>query len=249
MRKFPILFAFIFWSLSLSNGQDITVSKDSMQVYNNSFSSYADQVMFTSHSSATIRLDSAFVFISQMDTVGYGRNGLELAWTPLLQASQQFVWTMTGMGQDSFRLVKKVFYPLSSAEPLFFSGVGTGCPRYFLQIGSCFQCDVFPKYPRYLRGTLRFFFSNGQSLDLRLWSQDLRTAVRKREVVVPTYPVGYYEAQTVNGKLTTVNFYSINGKNITTEVMKGNYFQRNGIVVVKVMENGRSYYLKKLLVR
>jgi hypothetical protein len=163
-----------------SFAQDITVSKDSMQVYNNGFSSYADEVTFTSHSSATIRLDSALVFISQLDTVGYGRTGLELAWVPLLQSSQQFVWTMAGMGQDSFRLVKKVFYPLSSAEPLFFSGVGTGCPLYLLQIGSCFQCDVFPKYPRYLRGTLRLFFSNGQALDLKLWSQDLRTAVKRK---------------------------------------------------------------------
>jgi hypothetical protein len=175
-KSFLLVFSLFFASF----GQDITLSKDSMQVYNNGFSSYADNVMFTSHSSARIRLDSAFVFISQLDTVGYGRTGLELAWTPLLQASQQFVWTMADMGQDSFRLVKKVFYPLSSAEPLFFSGVGTACPLYFLQIGSCFQCDVFPKYPRYLRGTLRLFFSNGQALDLRLWSQDLRTAVKPR---------------------------------------------------------------------
>jgi hypothetical protein len=48
---------------------------------------------------------------------------------------------------------------------------------------------------------------------------------------------------------TAISVYSINGKNITASAAKGNHAKRSSIVIVKVNENGRSYYLKNVLVR
>lgn len=168
---------------SLISGQDITVSKDSIQVYNSPLSSYADEVIFTSHSSAPIHLDSAFAQIAELDTVGYGRPWAQLAWSTTLPVDQQFVWGMVGIAPNNYRLVKDVFYP-GTTEPLVFSGNGATSQMFYLEIGFCFQCELYPKYPRYFRGTLRLFFSNGQVIELRIKSNDLRTSVRHRDFVV-----------------------------------------------------------------
>jgi hypothetical protein len=164
---------------SILYAQDITVSKDSIQVYNNSLSSFADQITFTSHSSTPIHLDSAFVLVEDLDTTGYGRPRLELAWRATQPMSQQFVWGMDTAGPNNYRLVKDVFYP-GTTEPLVFSGNGATSQIFFLEIGFCFQCELFPKYPRYIKGKLKLFFSNGQIMELKIKSNDLRTAVRNR---------------------------------------------------------------------
>jgi hypothetical protein len=169
-------------------GQDITVSKDSIKAYNMIISSVPDEVIFTSHTSTPIHFDSGFVQIVELDTAGYGRPGLQVAWEATSPMSQQFVWSLVGAGQDNYRMVKLAFYP-GSTEPLTFSGIGTTSRMFHLQVGYCFQCELYPKYPRYIRGTLRLFFSNGQVIELSLRSADLRTAVR-RGVSVPALDKG-----------------------------------------------------------
>jgi hypothetical protein len=173
MNKLFFLISALYLAAS---AQDLTVSKDSIQVYNNLVSSsFADQVTFTSHSSAPIRLDSVFVMIAEMDTAGYGHKEFQIAWNSALSGAQQFVWTMDSIGPNSFRLAKRVFYP-STAEPLVFSGNGQPGQISFLEIGYCFICEVFPMYPRFVKGSMRFFFSNQQVVDLKLWSHDYRLA-------------------------------------------------------------------------
>jgi hypothetical protein len=164
-------------------GQDITLSKDSITVYNHPVSIYPDQVIFTSHNSTPIHLDSAYVQVAELDTVGYGYPGMQVAWSANTPIFQQFVWGMDSITPDTYRLVKNVFYP-GTTEPLTFSGNGDTSKIFFLQIGYCFQCQLPPKFPRYIRGTLRLFFSNGQVIELRIRSIDLRTGVRHREFVL-----------------------------------------------------------------
>jgi hypothetical protein len=163
---------------SILSAQDITISKDSILVYNNPMSSYADEVIFTSHSNTPIHLDSAFVMVEELDTVGYGRPGMQLSWKTTLPTTQEFVWAMDTAEPNNFRLVKNVFYP-GTAEPLTFAGIGTTSQMFFLEIGYCFQCELFPKYPRYIKGLLKLYFSNGQMVELKIKSNDLRTAVRQ----------------------------------------------------------------------
>jgi hypothetical protein len=176
----PVFIILILYAIL--SAQDITVSKDSILVYNNSLSSYADEVTFTSHSAAAIHLDSAFVLVEELDTTGYGRPGMQLAWRATLPLAQQFVWAMDTAGPNNYRLVKDVFYP-GTTEPLTFSGNGATSQIFFLEIGFCFQCEIMPKYLRYIKGKLKFYFSNGQIVELKIKSNDLRTAVRRRSLV------------------------------------------------------------------
>lgn len=60
---------------SVISAQGITVSKDSIQVYNNPIMSFADEIIFMSHSSIPIHLDSAVVVFTELDTAGYSRPG------------------------------------------------------------------------------------------------------------------------------------------------------------------------------
>jgi hypothetical protein len=171
---------------SIISAQDITVSKDSIQVANNPISSFADIVTFTSHSSTSIHLDSVFVLIAEMDTVGIGyavsHKGLEAGWRSGLPG-QMFVWTMDSAGPNAWRLTKKAFSP-TNAESLLFSGNGATSQLFALEIGIYLFGEIMPKYTRYIKGTMGLFFSNGQVVELKLYSQDLRTAVKKRELVV-----------------------------------------------------------------
>jgi hypothetical protein len=242
--------------------QDLTVSKDSIKVYNSLFSSYADEVLFTSHSVAAIHLDSARVTISEMDTVSFSyvisRNLLEVFWRSNVPSVQAFYWTMDSLGQGMYRLKEKAFDP-SSALPLVFSGNNTTSQILGLEIGIFLFGETRPQYPKYIKGTMSLYFSNGQAVELKLWSQDLRTGVvhpssggKLLSEAGSTARLGATLGSPRRGEAlwrSKVNFYSINGKNITADVMKGNYFQRTGIVVVKITENGRNYYLKELLTK
>jgi hypothetical protein len=167
---------------SILPAQDITISKDSIRVYNNPIMEMADWVIFTSHTSTAIHLDSAYVRIDEMDTVGLGHPGVEFSWKSNVPLGQEFVWLIDTAGQDSHRLIKTTYYP-SSAEPLSFSGADTTDEIFMLEIGYCFQCELFPKLVRYFRGSLKLFFSNGQIITIKLKSFDMRTSVRQGNLV------------------------------------------------------------------
>lgn len=191
---------------SFLSAQDITVSKDSILVYNNSLSSFADEVIFTSHSSTPIHLDSAFVLIEELDTIGYGRPRMQVAWNSSTPQAQ-FVWQMDTAGPNNYRLVKDVFYP-GTTEPLVFSGNEATSQMFFLEIGFCFQCQLFPKYPRYIKGLMKFYFSNGQMVELKIKSNDLRTAVRR--------PFRGYSAKTGMDRAV----FLINGRMVANGMLK-----------------------------
>jgi hypothetical protein len=242
MSKIPILFAIIFWPLSLSKAQDLTVSKDSIKVYNLSVSSFADEVIFTSHSSEPIHLDSAFVLIAEMDTVGFSwafqQKLMQVQWKGNYSSTQRYLWKMDSVGPDKYKLIKQEFRPPTDT-PLSFSGIGTTGRISLLEIGFCFICDRTPAYPKYFKGTLRLFFSNGQVVELKLWSQDLRTAVRKWKLSVPS---------TVNRKPSTFFCsyrYLANGRRIlASDKMPVRKNTTNSIRIIKIEADGRTICTK-----
>jgi hypothetical protein len=184
MKK--LCFIFSLSCILSASAQDITISKDSIKVYNSFYSSFADVVTFTSHASGAIHLDSALVLNAEIDTVGLSSAivyfGIEVAWRTSSPASQMFTWTLDSAGPNTWRLTKKAFSP-TNAEPLSFSGNGSTSQMFSLECGIFLFGETMPRYTKYINGTMRLFFSNGQIIDLKLWSQDLRTAVRKRELV------------------------------------------------------------------
>jgi hypothetical protein len=63
-----------------------------------------------------------------------------------------------------------------------------------------------PKYPRYIRGTMRLFFSSGQVVDLKLRSNDLRTAIK---------PKNFSTTQLLNSSTLSRNYrYLANGRKV-----------------------------------
>jgi hypothetical protein len=162
--------------------QDITISKDSLRIYNNPMSSSADEITFTSHTSTAVMLDSAFITVAQMDTAGLtaviAAKNLQAVWTGYTPAAANYQWSMDSVSPSTYKLT--INYSSGSSAPLSFSGNGATSQIFRFQIGACFYCSRLPEYPKYFKGTLSLFFSNGQVIELKLWSQDLRVAVRQR---------------------------------------------------------------------
>jgi hypothetical protein len=179
----PITYIWILALCLIASAQDLTVSKDSIKVYNNSISSFADEVIFTSQTSTPVHLDSMFILIAEMDTVGFAwafqQKLMQVEWKGNYGSTQRYLWKMDSVGPDKYKLIKQEFRPPTDT-PLTFSGSGTTSRMFFLQIGFCFVCDRTPAYPKYIKGTMRLFFSNSQVVELKLWSQDLRTGVKTR---------------------------------------------------------------------
>lgn len=135
----PMTFVALLAFCSFARAQDITVSKDSILVYNNLIMSSMDGVVFTSHSSVPVHLDSAYVTITESDISPLSKKFGEMSWRSTTSGAQQFVWTMDSIAPKTFRLNKKDYEPPAS-EPLVFSGTGQTGQISFLEIGYCFIC-------------------------------------------------------------------------------------------------------------
>jgi hypothetical protein len=235
----------------IASGEDLTVSKDSLRVYNNLAMSFADEVVFTSHASAAIHLDSVRIAISEMDTVGFSHaisiNGFQACWRTNVPSVQSFVWTMDVTGPNTYLLTKNIFDP-GSAEPLVFSGNNTTSQIVGLEVGMFLFGETRPQYPKYFRGTMMLYFSNGQVLELKLWSQDLRTGVKRSLLALSGVEASRVEVHPLFPN-AAISVFSMNGKNITAEAMNGNLIGKSGIIIVKVNDNGRIWYSKETLVR
>ncbi|MBN1576505.1 MAG: leucine-rich repeat domain-containing protein [Chitinispirillaceae bacterium] len=168
--------------------QDITVSKDSLKIYNNHVSSFADGIVFTSIASAATALDSAFVVIDDMDTTGSTRyvtdDRLQARWRENLGTSIYFYWDLTRKGANEYRMTLQSSSP-ADTQPLLFSMQDEQRGIAMLEIGGCLGCSGLPTwYPPYFKGTLALYFSNGQTISLRLYSEDLRKPVQYGEPCV-----------------------------------------------------------------
>jgi hypothetical protein len=190
--------------------QDITFLKDSIKTPNGIYGSIADSIVFTNTASTAISLDSARLIFQELDTVGlfqmlqitlseHGRDG-SIGWT-INQADK------IDSGEYLIEFSPWTF----SRNPPFFMGLTGDSTTLKLVIANCLLCDI-PKYPRYVRGLLHLYFSNGQTVVLRFYSDDLRPTAIAR-----TSPVRRQGKGAEKGA-----FYLINGRKIPAqpELMK-----------------------------
>jgi hypothetical protein len=187
-RHYRLIGMFVIINLSISlcaampNAQAIWVSSDSALVYNKPLSSIAGKVIFVNQSASSVHLDSTHVIIEEMDTVGLtfvlAHKALQTFWRAgNLGFYPYFIWSMDSVGVNDFRLKKGEFHP-DTAVPLSFAAQGDTAEIFFLQIGFCFICDMTPVYPRHFKGIMKLYFSNGQTISLRLYTNDPLTPVR-----------------------------------------------------------------------
>jgi hypothetical protein len=155
--------------------QDISVSKDSLWVYNSIISSKADAVIFTSESSAPINLDSVRIVVEEIDTTGLpAGQRMEAAWSANSAMNPFFTWYLEKAGNNEYLLSKGSFLPSGVEMPLSFEKTGDSSRIFKFSIGYCLIPACRPLYPRYFRGKLKLFFSNSQIVAIRLYSDDLR---------------------------------------------------------------------------
>lgn len=171
------LFIIMLFAVSVA-AQGITPSKDSLKIYNNPVSSFADNIFLINGTSGAVYLDSAFVQIDQMDTTGSGEfgglaNRLLMSWS-LEKPSRKDLWSLEKLADDTWRL--KPAASSSSIRPsVDFSAPGETLSIGFVEVGTCLGCSGIPTwYPPYFAGKLIFHFSNSQTVVIRLYSSDLR---------------------------------------------------------------------------
>jgi hypothetical protein len=157
---------------------DITLSKDSLKVYNNPVFSFADEIILVNGTAAAVHLDSIYLHIDEMDTTGSGAfggldNRFHIQWKRT-EPVRSDLWSLNNVTADTYRLT-----PSASSSSIFpsldFSTPGESLSVAFVEIGTCLGCSGVPTwYPPYFRGILEIFFSNEQKVTLRLYSEDLR---------------------------------------------------------------------------
>jgi hypothetical protein len=207
--------------------QNVTVSKDSLNIYNDHLSSFADEVAFVCNTSASTSLDSAFITIDEIDTAGstwyVTEDRLQVRWLDHLQIPNMYYWNLVKSGPDRFRLIRRDS-STSDIQPLSFSAQIPQRRIVMMEIGGCLGCSGLPTwYPPFLRGSLILHFSSGQTISLRLYSDDLRKPVNYGEPCndlacdtlnvrtildrngMESVPVSKV-ATTVNGRVTILQF-------------------------------------------
>ena len=180
-REWTVMAKYLLITTMLAFGiaaQDITVSKDSLKVYNNLVSSFADDITFTSNVPTAIRLDSVFLLIDEMDTTGLSwditEERLQGRWRESLGSPLWFNWDLERNGEKKYRMMLQSSSP-ADTQPLYFDGQGTQRGIAMMAIGGCIRCSGLPpRFPPYIKGMLVLYFSNGQTVSLRLYSDDLR---------------------------------------------------------------------------
>ncbi len=162
----------------VTNAQNITVSKNSLKIYNNPVSSFADEIRLQNQTAAAVDLDSAFLLVDEMDTTGSGAYGglgerFYIRWK-LINPVRCDMWSLDNFTADTYRL--KPSSSSSSIRPsLYFAAPGDSLVVGFVEIGTCLGCSGIPTwYPPYFRGRLQLHFDNGQVLIIRLDSDDMR---------------------------------------------------------------------------
>jgi hypothetical protein len=225
-RKSTMVKHFLFFVLPMFGiaAQDITFSKDSLKSCNRIGSYADDSIVFTNTSSTTIYLDSARIIFYELDTIG-----LFLQTIPGLQielsehghgGSIGWIVNPTEKIDDNEYMI--AFSPwTSSRNPPFYMGPSGDSTILKLVIANCLMCDP-PKHPRYSRGLLQMYFSNGQTVALRFYSDDLRTATVTRISPVRRHANGAGKAAyyLINGRKIPVQPERINRQHIRYRIYK-----------------------------
>jgi hypothetical protein len=161
--------------------QDITISKDSLWVCNSMTLSRDDEIALKNTSSDTMRLDSAFIEFEVLDTSGFmmtiANDRLQMLFTEghaadSLAGPIKYL-SLIHLGNNVFRLNNTYAGP-TILPPFSILPTGDNLKIHRAQIGSCFDCNSLPRYPKYLKGKLLLFYNNHQKITIKLYSNDLR---------------------------------------------------------------------------
>ncbi|MBN1308368.1 MAG: leucine-rich repeat domain-containing protein [Chitinispirillaceae bacterium] len=158
--------------------QGITLSQDSLKIYNNRLSSFAGTIAITNGSQDVVQADSIHLVIQEIDTAEWAGHiigeGLEVSWRDYINQSRSFFWNTELIAEDTFRLVLRASAP-EGAVPLVLNARDS-CVMFMLQIGRCLGCSGLPTgLPAFFTGRLILFFSNGEEKVISLYSEDLRS--------------------------------------------------------------------------
>jgi hypothetical protein len=164
----------IFAAVACAFGaQDLVLSKDSLWVLNNfPPSRNGDSVIIINSGAEAVWLDSGRLFFDVLDT---GRSFFNITGAQMVMDA----WH-NGVNERAFFGIKQdtgqgfyLDFSFSSKPLLPIGPLNDSIIIGNTEIVDCFFCDE-PRFPNYLRGRVRFFFSNGQSVDIILHSDDRR---------------------------------------------------------------------------
>jgi hypothetical protein len=154
---------------------DVVLSKDSIWIRNSVKSnSKDDSVTLTNNGPNQVGLDSIGVHFIELDTIGFSlaisNNHFEALIGEIYHDKRSSYYDkIKPVGGNEYRIL----FATSSKQPFSINASGdsvTLCPLF----GFCFVCSSLPRYPKYLKGSLRLYFSNGETDTLRFYSDDLR---------------------------------------------------------------------------
>jgi hypothetical protein len=152
----------------------INISKDSLKICNNPFSSFIDGIIVTNNTPVMLYIDSAIIVIDELDTTGsgqYGLNGrLQAFWRGHLETPEQYFWNLEKIDDNKYRMIRWNSTPADTQSIRFTAQLRINA----LEIGTCLGCSGVPTwYPPFFKGSLVLYLSNGQ-VNIRLYSDDLR---------------------------------------------------------------------------
>ncbi|MBN1576506.1 MAG: hypothetical protein JW913_08140 [Chitinispirillaceae bacterium] len=199
-------FMFIAALVCAVTGQDLVLSKDSLWILNNYNSSrFGDSVTITNNGSQPILLDSARIQFSEWYTIKpsfTAANAQAVIYEYNHGQSMSHYFTVDSIDATEYRLDFS-----SSSRPIFSVGPdGDSIILIHMEIGVNFFGAV-PIHPQYLKGLLRLYFSNGEAVKIRIYSDDLRPTIVKK-----TFPV--CRRTLISGNDAR---YLINGRKITRD--------------------------------
>lgn len=174
---------------------DITLSKDSLRVYNNPVMSSTDGLTLKNTGGDTVWLDSAQMLFDEFDTTGLSmflkNSTIEATWLEQYAVDNymNYTWKMNTLDGKKYRL--ESLDAASAGRKSLTTAPDDSTRLSRLEIGWCFVCSSMPRYPRYLRGVVRLWFSSAATVDVRITSEDLRP-------MVPYEPCSDYTCDSMN---------------------------------------------------
>jgi hypothetical protein len=161
-----------------TNSNDLRFSKKTLKVYNNFADTLTDQITIKNGSDHLVTLDSVFILFEAFSIMPDITDTLKISeytdvhWVEDLYGS--FGWHLQKIEQNKYKLIKEFFSPNDTANPIRVNP-NDSCVLLDFQIGYNLVSEHIPEYPKYMKGSLQLHFSNKQVVEIKLYSDDLRS--------------------------------------------------------------------------
>jgi hypothetical protein len=208
----------LFFVLMLSAlsviAQDIVVSQDTFLIHNNiQRSTSPDSLTLINHGTETVTLDSLHIQFEELHAGELIFEAFYIAFAVVSDSSRirGGSWTLDSISTLTYRYIIDTSNQMET-ELLTMNGGGDSIVIVHMMFGWCPWCSAV-YYPAYLKGVLRFFYSNGQTIELQIEaSEDLRETVRLNSSV-PRYR---------SATNTEISHFLINGQKVSGTMEKLN---------------------------